>query len=88
MVQKKGSSIIEVLVVVAIAAILTTIAIPAFNVFIGNTRTSAVANESFCESLKYFETSERFQRSIVSSDQVLKSKIRREKGSIEEQIES
>ncbi|PTN34931.1 hypothetical protein C6366_12445 [Desulfonatronum sp. SC1] len=30
---------------VAIAAILTGIAIPAFDVFIGNTRTSTVANE-------------------------------------------
>jgi type IV fimbrial biogenesis protein FimT len=40
-----GVSIIEVLIVVAIAAILTGIAIPAFNVFIGNTRTSTIANE-------------------------------------------
>jgi type IV fimbrial biogenesis protein FimT len=43
--QKSGFSIIEVLIVVAIAAILAAIAIPAFNVFIGNTRTSTVANE-------------------------------------------
>ncbi|WP_051822177.1 GspH/FimT family pseudopilin [Desulfonatronum thiodismutans] len=43
--KNNGFSIIEVLIVVAIAAILTAIAIPAFNVFIGNTRTSTVANE-------------------------------------------
>ncbi len=40
-----GFSIIEVLVVVAIAMILAAIAIPAFNIFIGNTRTSTIANE-------------------------------------------
>lgn len=43
--KPSGVSIIEVLIVVAIAAILTGIAIPAFNVFIGNTRTSTIANE-------------------------------------------
>jgi type IV fimbrial biogenesis protein FimT len=46
MLQKNnGFSIIEVLIVVAISAILTAIAIPAFNVFIGNTRTNTIANE-------------------------------------------
>lgn len=40
-----GYSIIEVLVVVAIAAVLVGIAIPAFNLFIGNTRTTTIANE-------------------------------------------
>ena len=43
--QRSGFSIIEVLIVVAIAAIITAIAIPAFNVFIGNARTSAITNE-------------------------------------------
>ncbi|HDQ41681.1 MAG TPA: prepilin-type N-terminal cleavage/methylation domain-containing protein [Desulfonatronum sp.] len=42
---ESGVSIIEVLIVVAIAAILVGIAIPAFNLFIGNTRTSTIANE-------------------------------------------
>ena len=40
-----GFSIIEVLIVVAIASILTAIAIPAFNVFMGSTRVSTVSNE-------------------------------------------
>lgn len=40
-----GYSIIEVLVVVAIVAVLVGIAIPAFNLFIGNTRTTTIANE-------------------------------------------
>jgi type IV fimbrial biogenesis protein FimT len=40
-----GFSIIEVLVVVAIAMILAAIAIPSFNLFIGNTRMSTISNE-------------------------------------------
>jgi type IV fimbrial biogenesis protein FimT len=42
---ESGFSIIEVLVVVAIAMILAAIAIPSFNLFIGNTRTSTITNE-------------------------------------------
>lgn len=43
--NNRGISIVEVLIIVAITAILTVIAIPAFNLFIGNTRTTTIANE-------------------------------------------
>lgn len=43
--RQPGFSIIEVLVIVAITAILAAIAIPAYNSFIGNARMRTISNE-------------------------------------------